>query len=80
MTKGNEGTLSLRVAGSGTMRPKYGRLVPAAPQCLLMPSVIVHNLRYVFWEFRNYSVRFIVTDILYNVETNNFTRSNENYI
>ena len=43
MTKGNEDTLSLRVAGSGTKRPKYGRLVPAAPQYLLMPLVIVHN-------------------------------------
>ena len=39
----NEDTLSLRVARSGTKRPKYGRLVPAAPQCLLMFSVIVYN-------------------------------------
>ena len=44
MTKINEDTLSLRVARSGTKRPKYGRLVPAAPQCLLMISVIGHNL------------------------------------
>ena len=44
MTKINEDTLSLRVARSGTKRPKYGRLVPAAPQCLLMILAIAHNL------------------------------------
>ena len=54
MTKNNEDMLSLRVARSGTKRQKYGRFVPAAPQCLLMFSAIVHNLIYMFWEFRNY--------------------------
>ena len=44
MTKINEDMLSLRVARSGTKRPKYGRFVPAAPQCLLMILAIAHNL------------------------------------
>ena len=35
MTKINEDALSLRVACSGTKRPKYGRLVPAAPSVFL---------------------------------------------
>ena len=54
MTDINEDALSLRVARSGTKRPKYGRLVPAALQCLLMISAIMLNPIYIFYEFRNY--------------------------
>ena len=41
----NEGTLPLRVARSGTKRPKYGRLVPTAPQHLLINLRIPRNRR-----------------------------------
>ena len=55
MTESNADTLSLRVAGSGTKRPKYGCKEPAAPQCLLRLSAIVHNLH-------NINLHFVMID------------------
>ena len=46
MTRGNEDTLSLRVARSGT------KLAVSS-----LPLVITHNPLYVFYEFRDYILR-----------------------
>ena len=80
MTKINEDTLSLRVARSGTKRPKYGRLVPAAPQCLLMILAIAHNLIHDNRMFAKRAFYLYTFSKSFAMIQNNISFYNEKYI